>query len=310
MTLAQTQLIKDNYVETDTSESNEASSNLNTNFANIGASEGNDASLNPNEIMMHTCSLKSLTVHWPRTCQNSKPLDNKRVEMPRLGCHDYLIWFWFDSNLILIWFWFDSEKYKGKGQRWFESWLHQPNLVTKIDFIETNILTYFIKRSLFIHRIAFERDYILCHHPKNMGLCASWSSNSYKQDQDSLKVNLQVSRQVSEASDTAFLFAASHKRRRHKKLNGQEQIIVCISYLKYFKAQSFKSPSMWASIQRTSKAMEIGQNIIICQWKIGNPVGCEVECLSTGHSVSRWFHVSVRNMWERHGEIKVVCTPD
>ena len=91
MTLAQTQLIKDNYIETDTSESNEASSNLNKNFANIGASEGNDASLNPNENMMHTCSLKSLTVHWPRTCQNSKPLDNKRVEMPRLGCHDYLI---------------------------------------------------------------------------------------------------------------------------------------------------------------------------------------------------------------------------
>ena len=43
MMLAQTQLIKDNYVETGTSKSNDASSYLNTNFTNIGASEGNDA---------------------------------------------------------------------------------------------------------------------------------------------------------------------------------------------------------------------------------------------------------------------------
>ena len=95
MTLAQTQLIKDNYVETGTSESNDASSNLNTNFANIGASEGNNASLNldeSNKDNKNTVgSLKSSTVHWPRTCQNSKQLDNKRVEMPRQGCHDYLL---------------------------------------------------------------------------------------------------------------------------------------------------------------------------------------------------------------------------
>ena len=38
-----------------------------------------------------------------------------------------------------------------------------------------------------------------------MGLCASWSSNSYKQDQDSSEVKLQASKQVSEASVCLFI---------------------------------------------------------------------------------------------------------
>ena len=70
---------------------------------------------------------------------------------------------------------------------------YQPNH-KKNNFIEKNILTYF--RSLFIHRITFEPDYILCPHPKNMGFCAPWSSNSYEQDRDSIKVKLQIQTQI------------------------------------------------------------------------------------------------------------------
>ena len=30
-------------------------------------------------------------MRWPRACHNSEPLDNEKVEMPRLGRHDYLL---------------------------------------------------------------------------------------------------------------------------------------------------------------------------------------------------------------------------
>ena len=41
----------------------------------------------------------------------------------------------------------------------------------KLMLRKKNTLTYLIKRYLFIHRITFEPDYILCPHPRNMGLC-------------------------------------------------------------------------------------------------------------------------------------------
>ena len=60
-------------------------------YADTGASAG-FASSNPNRInKVNIGSLKSPTVRWPRACHNSEPLDNVRVEMPRLGRHDYLL---------------------------------------------------------------------------------------------------------------------------------------------------------------------------------------------------------------------------